>query len=127
MMLQPLRSHPRNATEMHDAAKARLVRALRVFSALGYGEGVAGHLRLRDPLNPDQYYVNPFKRGFGAVLLEDLLLVSSQGRVVEGTGELTSVCARHPRGAARCAARPRCFCSCAQPVRAHLVVAGAPA
>jgi 2-aminoadipate transaminase len=68
--------------------------------------GVAGHLTLRDPLNPDQYHVNPCKRGFGAVLPEDLLLVSSQGRVVEGTEELNpSVHAIH---AALHAARPTC-------------------
>jgi hypothetical protein len=35
MMLQPLRSHPRNATEMRDVTKARLVTSTSAIQRAG--------------------------------------------------------------------------------------------
>ena len=40
--------------------KQRLAGALRIFGRLGFGEGVAGHITVRDPEFPDHFWVNPF-------------------------------------------------------------------
>ena len=40
--------------------KAKLAGALRIFGRLGFGEGVAGHITVRDPEFPDLFWVNPF-------------------------------------------------------------------
>jgi len=40
--------------------KHRLALAFRVFAHFGLSEGVAGHLTLRDPVDPTSFWVNPF-------------------------------------------------------------------
>lgn len=39
--------------------KQHLVAAFRVFAERGYDEGVAGHMSLRDPVRPDNFWINP--------------------------------------------------------------------
>ncbi|WP_329062793.1 class II aldolase/adducin family protein [Amycolatopsis sp. NBC_01480] len=65
--------------------KQRLAGALRVFGRLGYDEGVAGHITVRDPGEPDTFWVNPFGVSFGRISVRDLVRVDSKGDVVEGT------------------------------------------
>jgi hypothetical protein len=40
--------------------KHRLALAFRVFAKSGFAEGVAGHITLRDPVDPKSFWVNPF-------------------------------------------------------------------
>ena len=61
-----------------------LVAALRIFGRLGFGEGVAGHITVRDPEYPDHFWVNPFARSFRRLTVSDLLLVNHAGEVVIG-------------------------------------------
>lgn len=65
--------------------KAKLAGALRVFGRLGFGEGVAGHITVRDPEFPDHFWVNPFGMSFRHIRASDLLLVNHQGEVVIGS------------------------------------------
>ena len=65
--------------------KQRLAAALRLFSKFGFDEGVAGHITARDPELTDHFWVNPFGMHFGHIRVSDLLLVSHDGKVVEGT------------------------------------------
>jgi ribulose-5-phosphate 4-epimerase/fuculose-1-phosphate aldolase len=62
----------------------RLAGALRVFGRLGFGEGVAGHITVRDPEHLDHFWVNPFGLSFRHMRVSDLLLVNHQGEVVHG-------------------------------------------
>ena len=64
--------------------KSRLAGALRIFGRLGFGEGVAGHITVRDPEKPDHFWVNPFGLSFRHMRVSDLLLVNHQGDVVVG-------------------------------------------
>jgi len=64
--------------------KAKLAGALRVFGRLGFGEGVAGHITVRDPIMTDHFWVNPFGKSFRHMRSSDLLLVSHDGEVVVG-------------------------------------------
>ncbi|MFC8669859.1 class II aldolase/adducin family protein [Streptomyces sp. NPDC057199] len=64
--------------------KERLAAALRVFGRFGFEEGNAGHVTARDPELEDHFWVNPFGLSFKHVRVSDLLLVDSDGRVVEG-------------------------------------------
>jgi len=68
--------------------KAKLAGALRVFGRLGFGEGVAGHITVRDPEFPDHFWVNPFGVSFRHIRASDLLLVNHQGEVVIGSHSL---------------------------------------
>ena len=40
--------------------KHRLAMAFRIFAKFGFAEGVAGHITLRDPVDPQSFWVNPF-------------------------------------------------------------------
>jgi len=64
--------------------KGRLALAFRIFGKLGFDEGVAGHITLRDPVIPDHFWVNPFGRAFSQMRSSDLILVNSSGTVVDG-------------------------------------------
>ena len=64
--------------------KAKLAGALRVFGRCGFGEGVAGHITVRDPEFPDHFWVNPFGMSFRHIRSSDLILVNHDGDVVYG-------------------------------------------
>lgn len=46
-------------TERH-AILEHMAGAFRVFARRGYSEGLAGHISLRDPENPDTFWTNPY-------------------------------------------------------------------
>lgn len=64
--------------------KQRLAASLRLFGKYGFGEGISGHISVRDPEYPDQFWVNPFGVSFNRVRVRDLICVDPQGRVVHG-------------------------------------------
>ncbi|MDH3994136.1 MAG: class II aldolase/adducin family protein [Gammaproteobacteria bacterium] len=68
--------------------KNKLAAALRLFGKLGFDEGVAGHITVRDPELTDHFWVNPMGKSFKQMKVSDLLLVSHTGEVVEGSGLL---------------------------------------
>jgi ribulose-5-phosphate 4-epimerase/fuculose-1-phosphate aldolase len=70
--------------EERDHRRRKLAGALRIFGRLGFGEGVAGHITVRDPEYPDHFWVNPFGISFRHVRVGDLILVNHDGDVVYG-------------------------------------------
>jgi ribulose-5-phosphate 4-epimerase/fuculose-1-phosphate aldolase len=70
--------------EEREYLKGRLALAFRIFGKLGFDEGVAGHITLRDPVKPDHFWVNPLGRAFSLMRRSDLILVNSDGKVVDG-------------------------------------------
>ena len=65
--------------------KQHLAAAFRVWARLGYDEGPAGHITVRDPERPDHFWVNPFGMHYGLIRSSDLILVDHHGQVVEGS------------------------------------------
>jgi len=43
--------------EEREYQKGRLAAAFRIFGKYGFDEGVAGHITLRDPVQPDHFWV----------------------------------------------------------------------
>jgi ribulose-5-phosphate 4-epimerase/fuculose-1-phosphate aldolase len=64
--------------------KQRLAAGFRLFSKMGFDEGVAGHITARDPERLDHFWVNPFGMHFSQIRVSDLILVNKDGQVVEG-------------------------------------------
>ena len=64
--------------------KQKLAGALRIFGRVGFGEGVAGHITVRDPEFPELFWVNPFAISFRHIKVSDLILVDHNGDVVYG-------------------------------------------
>jgi ribulose-5-phosphate 4-epimerase/fuculose-1-phosphate aldolase len=66
--------------------KVQLATALRMFAALDFDEGAAGHLSVRDPIDPDLFWVNAFGVPFELTRASDLVLVDHAGNVYAGAG-----------------------------------------
>jgi len=64
--------------------KGRQALAFRIFAKFGFDEGVAGHITLRDPVEPTSFWVNPFGVAWPLLKASDLILVNKEGKVVEG-------------------------------------------
>ncbi|KAL1306175.1 hypothetical protein AAFC00_004277 [Neodothiora populina] len=70
--------------EEREYLKGRLAAAFRIFGKYGFDEGVAGHITIRDPVEPDTFWVNPFGLAFSLINKSDLIRVSEEGEVIEG-------------------------------------------
>lgn len=64
--------------------KGRLAAAFRIFGKFGFDEGVAGHITLRDPVDPTTFWVNPFGVAFSQIKASDLIQVDHSGKVIDG-------------------------------------------
>ncbi|KKY16862.1 putative class ii aldolase adducin domain-containing protein [Phaeomoniella chlamydospora] len=64
--------------------KHRLVLAFRIFAQFKFAEGVAGHITLRDPVDPHCFWVNAFGQHFSTITDDDLILVTEDGKVIDG-------------------------------------------
>ena len=64
--------------------KQRLAAAFRLFGRFGFGEGVAGHITVRDPEFPDRFWLNPFGVDFRLITVSDLVCVDHEGTIVHG-------------------------------------------
>lgn len=70
--------------EERDYLKGRLAAAFRIFGKYGFDEGVAGHITLRDPVDPTTFWVNPFGVAFSLMKKSDLIHVDHAGKVIDG-------------------------------------------
>jgi hypothetical protein len=64
--------------------KEQLADGFKIFSRLGFSEGVTGHITVRDPGEPDTFWVNPFGMAFSRITASDLVRCDRDGNVVEG-------------------------------------------
>ncbi|CAI7678106.1 unnamed protein product [Penicillium discolor] len=58
--------------------------AFRVFARHGFVEGMAGHISMRDPENPELFWTNPLGIQFGLINPSDMILVNEDGVAVGG-------------------------------------------
>lgn len=78
---------PPTFTDKHEEReylKGRLAAAFRIFGKHGFDEGVAGHITLRDPVDPTTFWVNPFGVAFSLMKRSDLIQVDHSGKVIDG-------------------------------------------
>jgi len=70
--------------EEREYMKGRLAAAFRIFGKYGFDEGVAGHITLRDPVDPNTFWVNPFGVAFSLIKKSDLIQVNEEGEIIDG-------------------------------------------
>jgi len=70
--------------EEREHRKRRLVAGCRAFAMYQFDYGMAGHISVRDPENPNLYWTNPMAVHFSQVKLSNLILADHEGKVVEG-------------------------------------------
>ncbi|KAJ8083361.1 hypothetical protein PM082_009233 [Marasmius tenuissimus] len=87
-MRSSLPKPPQFSDKLEERAylKFRLAQALRIFGKRGYDEGVAGHITVRDPVQPHNFWVNPLGFHFKLIQPSDLLLVDSEGNILDESG-----------------------------------------
>lgn len=49
---------------------------------MGYSEGEAGHISIRDPVDPTTFFINPLGTHFAMINAEDLVHVSEEGDIL---------------------------------------------
>lgn len=79
--------NPPTFTDKHkqrEYLKGRLAAAFRIFGKYGFDEGVAGHITLRDPVDPTTFWVNPFGVAFSLMKRSDLIQVDHSGKIIDG-------------------------------------------
>lgn len=64
--------------------KQRLAATFRLFSRYGFDQGLAGHVTVRDPEFPNQFWINPLGKFFGQIKVSDLQLVDHDGNILIG-------------------------------------------
>ncbi|ATY60833.1 class II aldolase adducin domain [Cordyceps militaris] len=69
--------------EEREYLKGRLTAAFRIFAKYGLNEGVAGHITLRDPVEPDTFWVNPLGVSFALIKRSDLVRLDDEGKVID--------------------------------------------
>jgi ribulose-5-phosphate 4-epimerase/fuculose-1-phosphate aldolase len=119
----------KNKFEEREYVKGRLAAAYRICGHFGLNEGAAGHITMRDPVEPDTFWVNPFGVDFNLINKSDLLRVDHHGNILDhGRVKVLNKAAFLIHGAIH-AARPdvacaahmhsvhgRAFCSLGRPI-----------
>ena len=84
---KPMRYAPATFDDVADERRHRLERlaaSFRLFGRFGFGEGVAGHITVRDPEFPDRFWLNPFGVDFRLIRVSDLVCVDHDGTILHG-------------------------------------------
>lgn len=63
-------------------AKQHMAAAFRVFARKGFTEGSAGHISLRDPVDPNTFWINPLAKHFGLIKASDLIHCDEDGNIL---------------------------------------------
>ncbi|CAJ0548408.1 Ff.00g020210.m01.CDS01 [Fusarium sp. VM40] len=58
--------------------------AFRVFARKGFTEGTSGHISVRDPVDPETFWINPMGVHFGMLKASDMVHINDQGQVIGG-------------------------------------------
>ena len=109
-MIFPLPPSFEDGAEERQYRKQCLVDALHILGALGFAEGAAGHITVRDPEHTDRFWVNPFGMSFQVVEVQHLIQVSHEGEILSGNRPLNNA-AFAIHGAIH-AARPDVIAAC---------------
>lgn len=86
--------------------------AFRVFARKGYCEGTAGHISVRDPVDPETFWINPLGKHFGLMTAHDFVHVDSRGNILPDGNQVAINAAGFAIHSAIHAARPDVNAAC---------------
>lgn len=87
-----------NSLDERRYVKGRLAAAFRAFAQAGFDAGLAGHISVRDPVEPDSFWVNPIGKHFARIQAKDLVRVAHSGDILDGQSAInTAAFAIHSR------------------------------
>lgn len=70
---------------IHDEIKQKLILAGKVLVAEGQDDFTRGHISMRLPDNPSQFFMKPHSVGLDELTMENILAIDLEGNVVAGT------------------------------------------
>lgn len=79
-----------SAEQQREYEKQRLAAGFRVFALQGFDEGLAGHITLRDCIEPDTFWVNPIGVHFSKIKASDLIRVDHNGNILDGNAPVNN-------------------------------------
>ena len=79
----PPKNEFKDPYEHREYITGRLAAAYRIFGHFNLNEGAAGHITVRDPVEPDTFWVNPFGVDFNLINKSDLLRVNHKGEILD--------------------------------------------
>ncbi|PSN61693.1 arad-like aldolase/epimerase [Corynespora cassiicola Philippines] len=62
--------------------------AFRIFAKLGFADGGSGHISLRDPIQPNTFWINPYGVHFALLKVSDMVHVDEEGNRIGGADKL---------------------------------------
>ncbi|OBT38989.1 hypothetical protein VE00_10359 [Pseudogymnoascus sp. WSF 3629] len=71
--------------ELLRREKEHMAAAFRIFAKMGFADGASGHISLRDPTDPETFWINPYAVHFGAINVSDLIHVDEDGNCLSET------------------------------------------
>lgn len=74
-----------NPYEKRQWMLEHLAGTFRIFARKDYSEGAAGHITIRDPVDPQTFWINPLGMHFGQITASDLVHVDAQGNIIGGS------------------------------------------
>ena len=69
----------------------RLAAACRVVGKAGFSQGLLGHITVRDPEHPEQFWANPLGVSFNRMRVSDIVAVNHAGELVHGSKPVNPV------------------------------------
>jgi ribulose-5-phosphate 4-epimerase/fuculose-1-phosphate aldolase len=102
-------------TDKHEERKwalQHMAGAFRVFARKGYTEGTAGHISIRDPVDPNTFWINPLGKHFGLIKASDLVHVDHEGKILPDGAQTAINAAGFVIHSALHAARPDVNAAC---------------
>ncbi|KAJ4368745.1 hypothetical protein N0V83_005827 [Neocucurbitaria cava] len=62
--------------------------AFRIFAKLGFADGGSGHISLRDPVQPNTFWINPYGVHFALLTVSDMVHIDEDGNRIGGADKL---------------------------------------
>ena len=78
-----------------DEAKQKLINAGIVLEAQGLGDFTRGHVTIRDPDDPEKFFMKPHSFGLDEMTMDNIVTCDLEGEKLAGSGP------RHSEGTAR--------------------------
>ncbi|KAF6817842.1 class ii aldolase adducin domain-containing protein [Colletotrichum sojae] len=82
------RLHEIPVPETKEAARRwqleQMAAAFRIFARLGFSDGASGHISLRDPVDPETFWINPYAVHFGVLKVSDMVHIDISGNRLGG-------------------------------------------
>ncbi|KAI0016592.1 class 2 aldolase adducin domain-containing protein [Xylariomycetidae sp. FL0641] len=75
---------PEGLEEQRRWQLEQMAAAFRIFAKLGFSDGGSGHISLRDPVEPETFWINPYGVHFGVLKVSDMVRVDKDGNRIDG-------------------------------------------